>query len=768
MKQEKSLTQDAVLEAAERENEAMRILCETLLESEGASGRELSALLCQNLLRVCNAQYAALAVYDKQQNCLILQGQAEQKRNRIKTKISQTRFGEVPQDILEQWKSETIARCRQDASCLFNMFGRALFFSKNIEPDRCFDFCCNQQGEVVAIASVQLWPGEELRTGKVIENFLNLAGMIIQRKNALTLLEENELRYRTLFDEANDAIFIVKGYVFIDCNAKTLELYGCKRNEIIGKTPVDFSPQLQLNGQSSEKLARKKLDAAYSGYPQRFEWLHTRLDGTPFYCEVSLNRLEYLGQVFIQAFVRDITDRKYAEQKVKQSEQFLSNVFDSIQDGISVLDEDLNIVRVNEALNKWYGHMLPLEGKKCYYAYHGRSEHCENCPTIRALQSGELEMNEVPLVGSKGAKGTLELFAFPIKDDTGKITGVVEYVRDVTGRKKTEDALRESEQEKSLILNSTKDAIRYIDTELRVIWANKASCGSANASSEEVVGRYCYEIWHHREKPCENCPAITALQTGESKEGEVTMPNGLIWYQQAIPVKDKDGNVTGAVEVCRDITATKQAQQKLEKSRENLQKIIDTMPFGVVLIDKYQNIRRVNSSTLDILGYSHSDELLGRRCYNTICPGQKDQCPILDLKQRVDLSEKKAKAKDGTFVPILKRATKIKLDNEEFLLEGFIDMRELKAARNGQAKLQEQIEQMNKKLMDLVETISNDLTGIQAAAGQLKSRCSDKIEQDSKDCLEILINNTNKMNDYIDAILSEQGIDKSATNSIEL
>jgi len=124
---------------------------------------------------------------------------------------------------------------------------------------------------------------------------------------------------------------------------------------------------------------------------------------------------------------------------------FLKTIFNSIQDGISVLDSKLNVVRVNQAIRNWYAHMLPLEGKKCYEVYHGRSKPRNNCPTIRALDTAKLEMNEVPFIGEEGETVIMELFAFPMIDDSGTSIGVVEYVRNVTDRKRTEAALRESE-----------------------------------------------------------------------------------------------------------------------------------------------------------------------------------------------------------------------------------------------------------------------------------------------------------------------------------
>jgi PAS domain S-box-containing protein len=147
-----------------------------------------------------------------------------------------------------------------------------------------------------------------------------------------------------------------------------------------------------------------------------------------------------------QDLLVDMAKRKQAEEAVRKHEQFLEAVLDSIQDGISVLNRDLEIVLVNDIMCKWYAHMLPLKGKKCYVAYHGRAQPCEVCPTERALRSGKLEVNEVPLTQADGVTGTLELFAYPMLDNTGKPVGVVEYVRNITERKQAEERLHVHQQ----------------------------------------------------------------------------------------------------------------------------------------------------------------------------------------------------------------------------------------------------------------------------------------------------------------------------------
>ncbi len=124
--------------------------------------------------------------------------------------------------------------------------------------------------------------------------------------------------------------------------------------------------------------------------------------------------------IFVSQHIADALWRKQAENELKESQRFLAAVFNGIQDGISVLDRDLNILQVNQAMDKWYAHQLPLAGKKCFQAYHGRKKPCRVCPTLRAMRERTPQVDIVPLVGSGNQRGWLELHAFPLFDPEGE------------------------------------------------------------------------------------------------------------------------------------------------------------------------------------------------------------------------------------------------------------------------------------------------------------------------------------------------------------
>jgi PAS domain S-box-containing protein len=175
-------------------------------------------------------------------------------------------------------------------------------------------------------------------------------------------------------------------------------------------------------------------------------------------------------------------------------------------------------------------------------------------------------------------------------------------------------ALRESEMEKKTILESVSELVNYQDTELRIIWANQAACDSVGMTTEQLLGRHCYEIWGRRDDPCEGCPVVKVLENGQTQESEMTTPDGRIWFIRGYPVKDESGNMVGVVEVTLDITDRKRAEDALRESEERYRTTFETTGTAMFLLDRQGFLIEVNREIEDMIGYT-SEEVVGKKRY---------------------------------------------------------------------------------------------------------------------------------------------------------
>ncbi len=211
---------------------------------------------------------------------------------------------------------------------------------------------------------------------------------------------------------------------------------------------------LDAVGRPENEVKRKKCHELYHGSDSPSECCPLEAMKISGKVETSVVEAEALGGFFIVSctpvfdgegrlekvihIATDVTEQKNIEGALKESEQFLKNVFDGIQDGISVLDKDLNIVRTNIWMERVYAHMMPLMGKKCYEVYQQRKDICPWCPSVKTLETGEIHSSVVPYPSGKEPKGWILLSAFPLKDAQGNVTGVIEHAKDITAQKKAE------------------------------------------------------------------------------------------------------------------------------------------------------------------------------------------------------------------------------------------------------------------------------------------------------------------------------------------
>lgn len=203
----------------------------------------------------------------------------------------------------------------------------------------------NEEMQIITASGNRVWVqsiGEAIKdkSGKIIK-VQGAFQDINDRKHADIILKENENKYKTLFEGADDAIFILDGAKFIECNQKTEFLFKCKKGVLLNHTVIDLSPAIQPDGQESALKAHEKINEAYKGNPQFFEWRHQSLDGDYFDTDVNLNRLELKGIMYIQAIVRDITDRKKAEAEIESKNKEVVKLMAEKDKFYSIIAHDL-------------------------------------------------------------------------------------------------------------------------------------------------------------------------------------------------------------------------------------------------------------------------------------------------------------------------------------------------------------------------------------------------------------------------------------------
>lgn len=176
-------------------------------------------------------------------------------------------------------------------------------------------------------------------------NVLMVVRDVTGRRNVEEQLRHSEERRRTLFEKGSDAILLMRDALFVDANERALTMFDRRRDGLLGKSACDFSPPRQPDGEASYEKWRVQLDAALGGERQLFEWKLVRPDGTLFDAEICLTGVEIAGERLTQAVVRDITDRKRAEDALRKYE-FIANTTGSL---MTLVDRDYRYVAANNA-----------------------------------------------------------------------------------------------------------------------------------------------------------------------------------------------------------------------------------------------------------------------------------------------------------------------------------------------------------------------------------------------------------------------------------
>jgi len=166
------------------------------------------------------------------------------------------------------------------------------------------------------------------------------------------------------------------------------------------------------------------------------------------------------------------------------------------------------------------------------------------------------------------------------------------------------EELRKSEQEKAVILDAMTELVLFLDTDLRVIWANKAMRVAFNLKPGQLNGKHCYRGLHGRIRACSICPAEKTLKTGEPHDVVDISSYKKNWVLRSYPVWDEKGTLSGVVEIVTDITERRKAEEAMRQSEQKYRELFENASDIIFILDLNGKILSCNDAASRTYGYT--------------------------------------------------------------------------------------------------------------------------------------------------------------------
>ncbi len=521
----------------------------------------------------------------------------------------------------------------------------------------------------------------EIRHIDVMAQSLKVAGSSVhlcvwrdmtEQKQFNEKMLEQERKYRVLFDAANDGIFLSDGTGFVDCNQRGADMHGLAREDVIGRSPADLSPERQPDGRLSSEVAAEKILAALNGEPQSFQWQSLRSDGLIWDAEIALNRVEIGGSVLLQALVRDITDRKRAQEAVRKSEAVLRSLLEATPVGVGLL-VDRVFVKVNAALCRVTGYseqeMVGMSTRILYpddeaFIRVGRE-------LYEQMGKTDLGVLESCLKRKDGAIIDVLLCLSPL-DPMDAAAGVTATVLDITERKRAENELRETERKLRTLVDNIPDGIARFDANCRHLLVNLAIAKDFGVTPEHFIGKTVLES-HAPENDAPHRVLESLIKrvfeegTANSVELQcVTLEGSRYRDFLHVPERDESGKVVSVLGITHDITERKRAEEQLKASESMLRSVFRATPVGIAFtVDRA--IMSVNDSMCELTGYSEQ-ELVGKSVRQLYQTQDEYEYVARELYSRImekgrTSVEARIRRKDGTTIYVILTAAMLRAED---------------------------------------------------------------------------------------------------------
>ncbi len=307
---------------------------------------------------------------------------------------------------------------------------------------------------------------------------------------------------------------------------------------------------------------------------------------------------ELIGRV---VRLKDVTDKVLAEMKVKEKEHFLQDFFDGFQDPVNIIDENYRVILTNKKLLELKGlSWEEIKGKPCYEIFEGEDAACEEGEIREVFRTRRPQVMTRRLYRPDGTYRQLEIFAYPLFGEDGRVTQVVEISRDITDLERAiRDRLRMTR-----IVEQASEAVTITDLKGNIEYVNAAFEKMAGYTLEEIVGKNPRILKSGRHSPEFYKEIWRTIRKGGVWRGIFInrRKNGQEYYEDAaiFPIRDNSGKIINYGKIAKDITDLKKAEDALREQERLLRTLMNSTPDLICFKDAQGRWIEANKTALQL------------------------------------------------------------------------------------------------------------------------------------------------------------------------
>ncbi|XZF13745.1 PAS domain S-box protein [Chitinophagaceae bacterium MMS25-I14] len=548
-------------------------------------------------------------------------------------------------------------------------------FQDTAETSKPFDL----ELELITAKGKEIWTRVTGHASSDHGNCTSIYGSI----QDITEKKSAEERLNVIFEESTDAHLLFDETGIIDCNNAAVKMLRCRdKNELLSSHPARFSPIYQPDGRRSDEKSIEMDRTAYEKGVNNFEWTHTRLNGEEFPVEVTLNPVKINNKPVLLVVWHDITERKNAENRLRESEARLNETQELTHSG----SWELNLVTGE---NRWSAEAFRIFGlepaetgpsTELFSSMIHPEDYGKYIDAIRkAIHNGESSDFDLRIVLQDKTVKHIHAIGKPCYNDKGHVVRLEGAIVDITARKASEAAIQLKEEQLRTFIEYTPVAIAMLDRNMRYIAASNVWKTSYRLGDQNIIGKSHYEVFPEiREEWKEQHQRCLAGEVLRSEEDFFVRQDGHTdWLRWEIrPWYENEHHIGGIVMFTEVITGQIEAREALIKAKEQAEQaaiaksqFLSTMsheirtPLNAVIGFTHlllQNPREDQKEYLEILKFSGENLLVlinDILDFNKIEAGKIDfeetQFGIRDLLNNIKLASLQKATEKGILLKLM-------------------------------------------------------------------------------------------------------------------